>query len=443
MQIFKINRQKIHTVILSVLFLFELNSSIAQSGLTKIYQSISVDSIGQFLKNQYGKELVDPNGNINYIRPLKTLLANKFQYIEKGALKEYYYESGTLCTFIGDYRNAIAFFDSSENATRTKKITLSEDVLKRYDSLSVANLTKFYFAIDTSKIVMLNESHHKSLNRVFAYCLLDYLYQKGFRYLAAEALLNSSQAHLKNIPYPTRDLGFYTLDPMMAELFRHALELGFTLVPYDFIGDMVDREIMQAHTISKILIKNPSAKIFVYAGYGHIEKTVNDFKPMGYFLKMLTGLNPLSINQERYTEGNTNSITQEGYRYLVKKHKITHPGILMKGNQPFTPGNTQAHDLYIIHPITLKDELRADWLESFSLDKRKVQIQNINKECFLVQAYYQKEVKKAKEIDKLIPADQTYDSFPFYFLYLKRGFYLIVQRDLNNKIIVKKPLNIK
>jgi len=416
-----------------------------QSGLSKIYEYISNHPEIGNSKKTYKTLLVDSLNQIDYIKPFKKLLADKPKYTSLDLSREFYYEAGILATFIADYRSAIAFFDSSENISRTKKIELNELQKSRYDSLEIANLNVLYSAIDTSRIVMLNESHHKSLNRVFAYSLLDYLYSKGFRYFAAEALQNISKLNFKSKSfYLSRDVGFYTLDPAMAELFRYALHIGFRLIPYEFTGDMLDREIMQAFNISKAFNESKDNKLFVYAGYGHIEKEKSEeFKPMGYFLNMFTGVNPLTINQERYTEGNVNSVSQEGYKYLVKKYGIIHPSVLMKNGRSFFVGNKQMYDFYLLHPTTLQNELRPNWLSKFSISKERVQIKDIQKDCFLVQAFYSNELKKAKNLNKIIPADQTYDSSSGYFLYIKKGIYNIIQRDIDNNIIYNKKLNIK
>lgn len=430
---------------LLLLLLLNSTSVLAQNtGLQRLYASISAPIDSTFPKKTYREMLINLNGEIDYISSLKFQLANKSFYNTQGRLRDYYYDTGIAATFIGDSRSAIAFFDSSENVGRTQKIKLSEGSIKRYDSLALGNIDQLYASIDTSKIVMLNESHHKSLNRVFAYTLLDYLYKKGFRYLAAEALRNPNNQYIHRanfIPFPS--LGYYVLDPMLSEFFRYATQLGFTLVPYEFVGDMIDREAMQAHTISNVLLRNPNSKVFVYAGYGHIEKTFDELKPMGYFLKLFTGIEPLSINQQQYTEGNTNSIAQLGYHYLVQRHNIKKTAILLKNGQPFYRNKPKTYDFYLIHPPTINDKARPDWIQAFGISKEKVVVSTLKENCFLVQAYYQKEEKKTKNIHLLIPADQTYDGFPTYTLYLPKGKFIIVQRDIQNNIIHQENLTVK
>lgn len=129
------------------------------------------------------------------------------------------------------------------------------------------------------QLVLLNEAHYQPLNRVFTRSLLAGLYRQGFRYLCLEDLTNgpAADADLNRRKYPVRATGYYSLEPQYGELERHALALGFKLVPYEYVptekasdpmAGMMAREAGQAHNIQQILLQDPRAKIVVHVGYG-------------------------------------------------------------------------------------------------------------------------------------------------------------------------------
>ncbi len=172
---------------------------------------------------------------------------------------------------------------------------------------------------------MLNEAYNKPLHRAFAYSLLDDLYKKGFRYLAMEMLNPMPDQELTKLTYKT---GHFAAEPVAGEMISLALELGYKLVAYEDPKanehTPTERDSIQAVNIAQILKQDPEAKIFVYAGYGHIaeKSTTPDFIPMGMAFKKMTGIDPLTIDQTDMCEESNFSFGKAFYNAYMDKFPI-------------------------------------------------------------------------------------------------------------------------
>ena len=123
------------------------------------------------------------------------------------------------------------------------------------------------------------------------------------------------------------------------------------------------------------------------------------------------------------------------YDSYVQQFSIYAPSIAMADDQPVNITGSTLYDLTIIHPRTTYRDSRPIWL-SLGGRRQPFYIKSPNKSTFLVQAYYQLESFGTKPA-QVIPADQTY--IPMgngnYLLYLKRGKYIIIYRDMDYKIL--------
>jgi hypothetical protein len=184
-------------------------------------------------------------------------------------------------------------------------------------------------------VIFINEVHHAAIQRVFSIRLLKILYDKGFRYFAAETL--RPDADLNNRGYPLISVtGEYTNEPVYGDLVRTALKLGYTVVPYEnripckkpitpckkritTVNCSNHRDYQQALNLyNRIFKKDPSAKIFVHAGYTHIEKNGDKaWKPMGFYFQKITGIEPFSIDQIFMTEHSAPQFEEENYKYIL------------------------------------------------------------------------------------------------------------------------------
>ena len=171
------------------------------------------------------------------------------------------------------------------------------------------------------RVLMVNERHHASSDRLLTMDLLAPLAEQGFRYLAIEAGWNGDPINTRG--YPIADTGYYVNDVVFAEVIRSAIELGYRIVSYEFheyeiddeqrtaaaeraglMSRMAEREWWQAKNIvTRVFDSDSDAKLLVHAGYSHIRESRSEtWSPMGYFLREFTGLDPLTVDQTAYSE---------------------------------------------------------------------------------------------------------------------------------------------
>lgn len=167
-----------------------------------------------------------------------------------------------------------------------------------------------------TRAVFINEAHVVARSRASIYTLLQPLHEEGYTYLAIEGLsvlpaergdtcANSviSDKNLSERGYPLRETGFYIREPIYGEIIRHALRLGYKLIAYE-TSDATDRSIegreeKQAQNLACAINGDPTAKVIVIAGFGHIAKSLNAGVPGGMMaarFKRITGIDPLSID---------------------------------------------------------------------------------------------------------------------------------------------------
>lgn len=165
------------------------------------------------------------------------------------------------------------------------------------------------YIVDAAKdkqVVMINEDHNTPKHRLLTYNLLDDFYKMGYRYLAVEAIDDDSA--IVNLGYPKISSGFYMAEPNMGDMIKKAIELGFKVVPYESEDETEDdpkvphytqniREVDQAKNIYQLLVKDPKAKILVHAGHGHIWERGGEVIYMAQYFKILSGIDPLTVNQ--------------------------------------------------------------------------------------------------------------------------------------------------
>ncbi|MEW9573075.1 hypothetical protein ABQJ54_15065 [Rhodanobacter sp. Si-c] len=206
------------------------------------------------------------------------------------------------------------------------------------------------------RIVMINEAHHDTHTRLLTLELLPRLRALGFNYFAAEAL-TENDPDLAKRGYPTSKSGTeYLRDPVYGDIVREAIRLGYIIVPYDNGLAGQARENGQAETLyRKVFAKDPHARLFVHAGYAHIDKAVGrlgELRPMAMRLEALTGITPLSIDQTDLLE--TGLDTTDAYHRLAHAFPSGKPEVLLnlRTGQPWS-ARPAAYDLSVILPPSL------------------------------------------------------------------------------------------
>lgn len=210
-------------------------------------------------------------------------------------------------------------------------------------------------AAEGRQLVLVNEAHHDAHTRELTLALLPRLRAMGFTYFAAEALGDNDPDLMKR-GYPRWDSGSeYLHEPMLGEILRKATQLGFIIVPYEADSDSTaGRESAQANNLyQRVFAKDPHARLFVHAGYAHVDKApgrLGDAKPMAAVLAKLSGIEPLSIDQTQFRDANPR-LSHFAYDQLVAQFQPSRPVVLVnRSSGALWSSEPALHDISVILP---------------------------------------------------------------------------------------------
>lgn len=168
------------------------------------------------------------------------------------------------------------------------KIAFNSDIYRNNDVLEkIKQLSK------ENRLIILNEDHYYSKHRIFGMELLNILKENGYKYISLEAFFINP----KNDYIPNKDNGPYISEPYFAHFIREAKKLNFTILGHENYDENVNRELGQAKNILKIFEQDPAAKVFIYVGHSHIEEENSKYKWMAQYLKEISKIDPVTINQ--------------------------------------------------------------------------------------------------------------------------------------------------
>src|SRR5579875_725284 len=264
-------------------------------------------------------------------------------------------------SFIGDYKDAeLSFSIQQKPLADDAPSPLTQPGWHPLPALEyIPQLAKNYRA------VFLNEAHNIALTRTLTVRLLKPLREEGFNVFAVETLYHQDIDALNRRGYPTAASGFYTREPIYAEMVRTALKLGYRVVAYEadasHTGDA--REAQQADNLWKILKDDPNAKLVVNAGYAHIQKTGKFLGAQSmaeHFVKD-SGINPLSVEQTILIPHQDRSMNHPDYDAIVAAVHPTQPTVFVdKDGKPWSlrPG----YDVSVIFPEEHFVVGRPTWL---------------------------------------------------------------------------------
>ena len=304
----------------------------------------------------------------------------------------------------GDYKNALEQWDI---AFPGKLKTFSQ---KQIDSIHnkyqiVPALNYIVKQAKSKKIVIINEAHNNSSHRVFTESLLQKLYDSGYKNLGLEALSNGKKMDsiLNKRKYPIRKSGYYIKDPQFGNLVRTALKIGYKVFPYERTSDVngKEREIEQAKNIKKIIDQKPNQKFIIHCGFDHVLEGnhKNWGKAMAGRLYEFTGINPLTINQTKYSERSNPKLNNS----LLKALNLNEPSILLnKNGKPLKYIRREAFtDIAVLHPTTKYLNGRPNWLFDSQKKDVKINLKDINISFPVMALAY----LKNEDINKAIPTD--------------------------------------
>jgi hypothetical protein len=347
----------------------------------------------------------------------------------------------------GDYSAALYYAQKSYHTVaeaRKRQIDRYIDQLKSIQSMeATAYVTGRAMR---ERVVMINEAFDKPQHRAFVYALLDKLYDEGYRYLAMETLRHAAGFQPTEINVFT---GHYTNEPIGGELVRHALDKGYTLVPYEDTAAVghtpSQRDSAQASHLYNVIKQDSSARMLVLAGYGHVSKNPvgDDYVPMALAFKKISNIDPLTIDQTLLTEGSTFNEGAYFHTQLTKRLSIQEPVVLLQKQLPLKLMDETGYDIQVVHPPSVYEDGRPSWLTMGGVRKKTI-IAPGERYMFMVQAYYADEYRE-DIIDQLVPADQTFAAAEngYYTLYLRPGKYTVVYRDIAYKKLSEKVIEVK
>ncbi|MBQ4802395.1 hypothetical protein J8L88_05955 [Aquimarina sp. MMG015] len=343
----------------------------------------------------------------------------------------------------GDYKNAMNQWDI---AMGIKRKGFTED---RVDSINQkytkVNANDYILEqAEKNQVIIINEAHHNSFHRSFTKSLLKQLYDLGYKNLGLEALSYKDDLDsLNNIrKYPIQKTGYYTKDPQFGNLIREALEIGYTLFPYETKNEEVNgkpREIDQAKNIQKAIEAKPNEKFLIHCGYDHALEGNYDYweKAMAGRLTEYTGIDPLTINQVKYSQQSTSEYNFPLLNALdIKESSV----IIDKKGKPLKHKKGDAwSDIAIFHPTSTYINNRPDWLfkngnQNVTINLEKIQIEF----PIMVLAF-----KEGENINMAVPIDITEvkSSKETCNLGLKKGTYTIVITNGNESLKFKQPVD--
>lgn len=304
-----------------------------------------------------------------------------------------------------DYKKALAQWNL---AVKTKE--------KNYSKYQIDSINQKYSIISAkdyivenarkSQVVIINEAHHNSFHRVFTKSLLKKLYDEGYTNLGIEALsYKENLDSLHNIrKYPTKKSGYYIKDPQFANLIREALNIGYTIFPYETLNEKANgkqREIDQAKNIQKYIETKPNEKFLIHCGFDHVLE--GNYQPwektMAGRLQEFTGINPLTIDQVLFSEKDNESLNHP----LLKAVELRASSVLVdKNNNSLKYKRGEAStDISVFHPNTKYVDKRPEWLFQNGHKRVSINLNNLSIDFpVMVLAF-----KKGDNINSAIPID--------------------------------------
>lgn len=225
-----------------------------------------------------------------------------------------------------------------------------------------------------ARVVILNESHDTSRGRAFGLELARALRPLGYSLLAIEALSNRRGAPLPGGNAVPLDAGFYTKDPVFADMIVQAIRIGYRTVAYEHVPEngspqsQPDREQGQAQNLLNVISNDPKARLLVFVGLSHVAESPLPggggaaMEWMAARLKRMAGVDPLTIDQASLNETANRGSGREAHR--IASHGLrTRSAILFEKGSPLVYGQYGgAVDLQVVHPRTTCISGRPDWL---------------------------------------------------------------------------------
>lgn len=306
-------------------------------------------------------------------------------------------------TFVGDYPNAQISYSVGEPAQPGDAPSpLLGGWHAEPATTALTGLARGYQA------VFFNEAHNVPLTRTLTVQMLAPLRKLGFDWFAVETLYHTDPG-LQKRGYATAHSGFYTREPIYAEMVRTALRLGYKVIAYEdqAPGSGDPRERAQAQQIyDQVFKRDPKARLVVNAGYAHIKESglYLGGRSMAQHLEALSGIDALTVEQTMLTPHPQSSQDHPWYTAVMARPHPVQPFVFVDGaGRPWSL--RKGYDVSVFFPpATLRRE-RPDWLALGGL-RRPYFVSGADtcRENFpcLVEAFYQGEDDDAVAADRML-----------------------------------------
>lgn len=233
------------------------------------------------------------------------------------------------------------------------------------------------------RVVVLNDNHSLSSTRAFAHAVALRLQQEGFRLFAAETFANNPvvadfQSFADHGEPVTPAVGFYTSDPVFAEMIRDLRSRGWRFAAYEQRPDQVTlahggalltgepaREQAQAQNIAAILETHPNERLLVYCGHGHGTKRRTSGEPLMGGRLAAQGVLMSTIDQVQGSPklpGGTDLTWLA--QALARWRPVRSLALIRAPGHAFAPPGwvDGAYDVFILHPRLAPVDGRPGWL---------------------------------------------------------------------------------
>lgn len=321
-----------------------------------------------------------------------------------------------LASFVGEYKKSMEYaalnnllgfrLNSEEENERLKNVF--HDYEKKDALEFISEQSKEYH------FTLINEAHYSSTNRAFTTRLLKPLWNQGYRYLGLEAL-GYNDPELNKRKYPTNQSGYYIKESSFGNLVREALEIGFTLIPYETqIYDRGDsfRDGEQARNlVAQTWEKDKQGKVLIHVGYGHLGEYGDEhYKPMGSQLRKIVGQDILTIDQQAMLPLGDQEKMHSFYQYAQKNYNLKSPSVFIDKNKKCLVDdiNEGSVDIQVYHPIPGYIHQRPKWL--ISGNKRIIELPKEFGEYkgHLLQVLSTSENDEAVPLDQFVITDESF-----------------------------------
>ncbi len=362
-------------------------------------------------------------------------------------------------TWVGDYVGARDKFSIAQPAAADDAASPLKDPAFKAESAAsaIAALAK------GRQAVFFNENHSYPLTRTLTVQMLEALRAEGFDTFAAETLYDTDiDDGLQQRGYATSDTGFYTEEPIYAEMVRAAIRLGYRVVAYEALSDATGdaREAEQARNLQKAVFKkDPKARLVLNAGYAHIQESGKYLggASMAQHFRRITGIDPLTVEQTMLVPHDKVTSNHPYHVAVMQALKPAAPIVFRDGEGTAWSLKQDAYDISVFFPDETLHRGRPTWS---SIGGLRVPYQVSGALCdsqypCMVEARYEGDGDDAIPADRVViewlgkgavASDivrESSDNAPLAELYLRPGRYRLMVRDLSNQKRQRQTITVR